>query len=109
MGRYIVTGNYTSSAMRGMVTKPSDRAKAVGALITAAGGRMIDFYLTTGENDFLVIAESDDAAKIVGALIAAGASGSVSGLKTAQAFTASEFKAIQKTAAGIAASYKPPG
>jgi uncharacterized protein with GYD domain len=109
MGRYIVTGNYTNAAMRGMVAKPSDRAKAVGALITAAGGKMIDFYLTTGDSDFMVIAESDDASMIVGALIVAGASGSVSGLKTAQAFTAAEFKSIQKTASGIAASYKPPG
>jgi len=108
MARYIITGSYTAEAMRGMIAKPSDRAAATGALVKASGGKLVDFYLTTGDTDFLMIAEADDLNGMLAALIAAGASGAVTGLKTVQAFTSKEFTAAQKAAGALMKAYKPP-
>jgi len=108
MGRFIVTGNYTAAAMKGMIAKPSDRGAATAALIAAAGGKMESYYLTTGDNDFTMTVVTDDQQAMLAALMVAGASGAVSGLKSVQAFTSAEFLAAQKAAGAIAAKYSPP-
>ena len=43
MAQYIITGSYTSDAMKGMIANPSDREKAAQALTAAAGGKMESF------------------------------------------------------------------
>lgn len=108
MAQYIVTGCYTPAAMKGMIAKPSDREKAVGALIAAGGGRMESFFLTTGETDFILRVSTDNIVGMLASLIAAGGSGAVSGLKTVQCFTSAEFLEAQKAAQGIAAKYTAP-
>jgi uncharacterized protein with GYD domain len=108
MARYIITGSYTAAAMKGMIAKPSDREKAVSALIAGGGGKLESFYVTTGDTDFMVVAQSDDLAGLLASLMVTGASGAVSGLKTVQAFTSKEFQAAQKAAGAIAAKYKAP-
>ena len=108
MARYIVTGSYTAAAMKGMIAKPSDRAAATAALISAAGGTMDSYYLTTGDHDFTMTVQTGNLSNMLAALLVAGASGAVTGLKTVQAFTTDEFMAAQKTAGAIAAKYKAP-
>jgi uncharacterized protein with GYD domain len=108
MARYILTGNYSPAAMAGMLAHPSDRAAATGALVGAAGGKLIDFYLTTGEHDFLMVIEAPELLPLISALIVAGGSGAVANLSTAQAFTSAEFLDAQKKAGAIARSYAAP-
>lgn len=109
MARYIITGSYTAAAMKGMVAKPSDRGAAVKALITAGGGKLEQFYATTGDSDFLVIAQADEIGGLLASLMAAGATGTVSNLKTVQAFTSAEFLAAQKAAGAVMSKFKPAG
>ena len=109
MPRFIVTGNYTASAMKGMIEKPSDREAAARAVIEAAGGTLETFYLTTGDNDFSIKVTIDDAADLIAGLMATGASGAVSNLRTIRAFTSDEFTAMQKRAGEIAKAYTAPG
>ena len=108
MARYIITGSYTAAAMKGLLAKPSDREAATSALVTAAGGKLHSYYVTTGDNDFLMVTESDNLPDMLAALIVAGASGAVSGLKTVQAFSSAEFMAAQKRAGEIAQKYSAP-
>lgn len=109
MATYIITGNYTASAMKGMVSQPSDREAAVRPLIEGAGGKMIAYYATMGDNDFLAIFEQDanQTESMIAALLVAGASESVCNLKTVQAFTSAEFKNAQGKASAMMASFKP--
>ncbi len=60
MATFIITGNYTGQAIQGMIANPSDRAAAVKPLVEAAGGKMLSYYATTGETDFLMICEAAD-------------------------------------------------
>lgn len=108
MARYIVTGCYTSAAMKGLLAKPSDREAATSALVAAAGGKLHSYFVTTGDTDFLMVTETDDLHTMLAALIVAGASGAVSGLKTVQAFTSAEFLEAQKRAGEIAMKYASP-
>ncbi len=109
MATFIVTGNYTAHAVQGMIANPSDRAAAVKPLVEAAGGEMLSYYATTGETDFLMICKAADGEDILPALMVAGATGTVSNLKTVRAYTSADFTAAQKKAGGIAAKFKPAG
>ena len=106
MTTFIITGNYTSAAMKGMVGQASDREAAVRSLVEGAGGKLISYYATTGDSDFLMINETDDTEGLLAALMVAGASGSVSNLKTVQALTSAQFMAAQKRAGSMASSFK---
>jgi uncharacterized protein with GYD domain len=107
MAHFITTGSYTTKAIQGMVANPSDRAEAVKVLVESAGGQLVGFYLTTGEADFMAIVEIEDGGDMIPALIAAGASGTVSNLKTVRAFTSGEFMKMQKKAGAIAKAFAP--
>ena len=109
MPLFIVTGSYTSTAMKGMIANPSDRESATKSIVEASGGKMISYYLTTGDNDFLMIVEGVNGSDLIAPLIVAGASGTVSNLKTVQAYTSAEFTAAQKKAGEIATRFKPAG
>ena len=108
MAQYIITGNYTAAAMKGMIANPSDREKATGALVAAAGGKLESFFVTTGDTDFIMRVTADDITKMLAALMVAGASGAASNLKTVQCFTSADFMAAQKAAGAITLNYSAP-
>lgn len=108
MAQYIVTGNYTQAAMKGMIANPSDREKAVGAMIATAGGKLESFFVTTGDTDFIARVSTDDLTSMLAALMAVGASGAVTNLKTVQCFTSAEFMDAQRKAGAIAAKFSAP-
>ena len=57
---FISQGRYSQDAIRGMVKTPEDRAEAVSKLIEAAGGRLLSYYVTFGEYDWLLVTEAPD-------------------------------------------------
>ena len=107
MALFIVTGCYTADAIKGLLAAPSDREAAVRPLVEAAGGKMVSFLVTTGDTDFSMVVDTDDTEGLMSALIVAGATGTVSNLKTVQAFTSAQFLSAQKNAARIASAFKP--
>ncbi|MDH3241619.1 MAG: GYD domain-containing protein [Alphaproteobacteria bacterium] len=110
MAIYITQGRYTDHAMKGMVDHPVDRAPAVAALIEAAGGKMLDYYVTLGEYDFLIVSEADPAnSDYLAALMVAGATGGVANLTSTQAFTTAEAKSAMEKANKIRAGFQPAG
>ena len=108
MPLFIVTGSYTQHAAKGMVENPSDREAAAAAIMKAAGGTQKAFYITTGDTDWMSIAEFADGADLLPVGLVTAASGAVSNVKTIRAYTAAEFRHAQEKAAKIASSYKPP-
>ena len=98
MGIYITQGNYTQNAMNGMLDNPENRQGAVAGLMESVGAKLLQYYVTTGEYDFLVITESNDLKDIVAALMVAGGSGGVTNLKTVQALTTQDAKEIMERA-----------
>ena len=109
MGTFITQGNYTNAAMRGMVDNPEDRSAPVAALIESVGAKLIQHYVTTGEFDFLVIAEGDNVIDLVAALMVAGSAGGVTNLRTIQALSTAEAMAAMEKANAVRAGIQSAG
>ena len=110
MGLYITQGNYTESAIKGMIQNPEDRAPAVAALMEAVGAKMLQYYVTHGEYDFLVVTEGDDSnANLLAGLMVAGSSGGACNLKTTRAFTTQEAKSAMEKAGQVVAGFNAAG
>ena len=109
MIRLVTRGRFTHDYVKGLLAAPEDREAAVREVIEATGGEVIDFYMTTGETDFLLISEADEAEGIIAALMAAAAAGTISDVSTGRAWTGAEFKEIAERAAKAASAYRPPG
>ena len=109
MTTYIVQGRYTTEAIKGMMAKPEDRTAAVSKLFEAAGGRLISYYLTFGEYDFLIVSEAPNEQAALSGLIAAAAGGAVTHLKTTVAMSSGQAMKAFEAAKGVASSYRAPG
>jgi uncharacterized protein with GYD domain len=106
---YITQGRYTSEAIKGMVTHPEDREKAVADLMEKAGAKLLAMYFTFGKYDFLSITEAPNEQVMASALIAGAASGEVSDLTTSIAMTTKDAKKAFKAAMEPSKSFKAPG
>src|SRR5215213_8473038 len=97
MPTYITQGRYSREAIQGMIKSPEDRSKAVAKLIKAAGGKLVSYYVTFGEYDFLLVAEAPDERAVSAAVLAAVAGGGATDLKTTVAMSTSDaMEAFQK-------------
>ena len=107
--RLVTRGRVTHDYLKGLISAPEDREPAVRKLIEKAGGKVLNFYFTTGESDFLLISEAEDPEAIIAALMAAAATGSVSHVTNVRAWTGAEFKSVAEKASKAASVYRPPG
>jgi len=87
---YIYRGRYNAEAAKGMMASPEDREAALAKVFENAGGKLLAFYLTFGEDDFLSIAECPDNNAALALAIAGAAGGSISNMKTTVAVTSKE-------------------
>ena len=109
MIRLVTRGRLSQNYAKAFLAAPEDREPAVRKLIEAAGGKVINFYFTTGDSDFLLISEANDAENIIAALMAAAAAGTISDVTTARAWTGAEFKAVADKASKAQKAYRVPG
>ena len=107
---YITQGRYTQSAMKGMVANPEDRTEQVKGLFERLGVRIIGYYVTLGEYDFLIVAEGDaDLQSFMSGLAIAAAGGGVSDLKSTMALTATEMKGAFEMAKKASGQFRSAG
>ena len=106
---YITQGRYTRDAIKGMIVKPEDRADAIARLLSKIGGRLLGYYLTFGEYDFLAIAEAPNDVQMAAALLAAGSGGGVTDLRTTVAMTSVEAKGAFAAASDLSHGFKSAG
>lgn len=105
---FITQGHFTPEAIRGMLAKPEDREKAVRELFAGSGGKLLSYYMTFGDYDFMVISEGPFEGVATSAIIAA-AGGGVADLKTSLAMSSAEMKQAFEKAGPIAARFKSAG
>jgi uncharacterized protein with GYD domain len=96
--------------MKGMIASPEDRSEQARALYETAGLRMLSYYVTLGEYDFLIVNEGEmDLPTYMSAAVTAAASGGVSDLKTTVGMPAADMKAACEIAASNASQYRAVG
>jgi uncharacterized protein with GYD domain len=99
---YITRGRYSAESIRNLVANPEDR-------LPAAGAKLLNFYVTLGHYDFLLITEAPSAKEASAFILAAASAGSVTDIETTEAFTSSEAKQVFAGAGKAAEKYKLPG
>ncbi len=106
---YITQGRFTTKAVEGVLSKPEDRAQSVGALMEARGGTLLNYYVTLGNYDFMIITEGESESDIMAALLTAASTGTVTDLHTVPAITSADAKGVYEKAQSIRASFRPAG
>ena len=109
MSIYILRGRYNAEALRGMMASPEDREAAIAKVVEKAGGKLIGYYLTFGEDDWLVIIDCPNNEVASSVAIVAAAAGSITDMKTTVAMTAKQAMAAFKAAGELAQSFKSAG
>jgi uncharacterized protein with GYD domain len=92
-----------------MIVKPEDRADAVARLVSKIGGRLLGYYLTFGDYDFMVIAQAPNDVQMAAVLLAAGSGGGVTDLRTTVALTSVEAKGAFAAASDLAPGFRSAG
>jgi uncharacterized protein with GYD domain len=77
-------------------------------LCASTGGKLLGWYVTLGDHDWLTIIEAPSAKEATAAILAAVAGGATTDVETVQAFTGVEAKEAFALAAKAAGKYKPP-
>ena len=106
---FITQGRYTQDAVKGMMANPENRAESVAQLFAKAGGKMIAYYMTFGEYDFLIVSEGPSIDGAAAAAIVAAAAGGVTDLKTTVGMNSADMKNAFAKAGGIAAGFRSAG
>lgn len=109
MPLYVTYISYSAQGTRGLLEKPDDRAVAVGAMIEAAGGTLVDFYMVMGPHDGIVISDMPDDRCAIALGMIALASGTLASVQTVRAWKSDEFRSVAEKAAAVAHAFKPPG
>ena len=106
---YITQGRYTREAIKGMIVKPEDRADAVSRAMSRVGGRLVGYYVTFGDYDFLTICEAPDETHMMAALLAAASGGGVTDLRTTVAVSSVVATGAFAAAADVVPAFKSAG
>ena len=79
MIRLVTRGRFTKDYAKGLLAAPEDREPVVRKLVEGAdAAKVVNFYFTTGDSDFLLITETNEAKSTIAALLAAAAAGGIS-------------------------------
>ena len=82
----------------------------MAALATAAGAKLLGYYVTFGEYDFLVIMEGGrDPTKTIAALMTAASTGGVTDLKTTVAVSSRDAVKAMRAAKKMRKGFKTAG
>ncbi len=109
MGLYMSQASVTVDAWRAMLADPQDRAPAVAKVCEAHGGKLIDYFISMGDHDVMVITEAPDNETAIAIALSIAGSGVVTNLKTTPLVRSSDAVEIFARAAEKAGSYTPPG
>jgi uncharacterized protein with GYD domain len=94
--------------VKGLLAKPEDRAEMVSQLFAKSGGKLLAYYMTFGEYDFLIVSEGPYEG-VATSVIVAAAGGGVTDLKTTLAMTSAEMKSAFERAQPVAAGFRSAG
>jgi uncharacterized protein with GYD domain len=105
MPHYLFRASYSTQGIQGIMKEgPTSRVKAIDALASSVGGRLLEAYWAFGEDDFVMILELPDntAAMAISAHVAASG---VANITTTVLLTAAEAE----SAMNRSVAYRAPG
>jgi uncharacterized protein with GYD domain len=109
MPTYITQARYTHQAISGLVKNPEDRDEEVRGLFERAGCKLLSYYITFGEYDFIITYEAPNAIAAMSVLATAGAGGGVTDTKTIEAVSTADAKQAFEMAKKAAGKFRSAG
>lgn len=109
MAIYITQARYTHQAISGLVKNPEDRYEEVRGLFERAGCKLLSYYMTLGEYDFIITYEAQNPIVVMSVLATAGAGGGVTDTKTITAVSTAEAKQAFEMAKASAGKFRSAG
>ncbi|MEX0786944.1 MAG: GYD domain-containing protein [Dehalococcoidia bacterium] len=106
MPLYMYQVSYTPEAWADLARKPQDRSEAIKPMFRSLKGRLLNFYLSFGEYDLVVIAQMPDDESAAALSIAASAGGAIKSIKTTPLMTVRQ--GLQSMRKAKRAGYAPP-
>ncbi len=106
MTKYLVQGQYSSDAMKGLIKDGGGTARraAIEKLVQSLGGKLDATYFSFGEADLYLIVDTPDNVAVEAALLTVGATGAAN-LRATPLLTPEEVdQAVKKTPI-----YRAPG
>lgn len=94
MGYYIILMNLTEQGVKDVKNAPA-RVKATAEALEAAGGKLLHFFVTMGQYDYVAIAKGPSDEVALAQLLGLGAAGNVT-TTTLKAFSLEQFKEVLK-------------
>jgi uncharacterized protein with GYD domain len=104
----MLQGRYTQGAIKNLINNPEDRSKAATAVVTAAGGKLLQYFMSFGKYDFVALSEFPNDESAAASSMAVGSVGHVSGLITTKLMTPAEAMKAMATAGAAAKSLSAP-
>ena len=77
MSIFVSLGVYSQKGADGIINGTSDRRAAMEKLVGSVGGKLIDYHITRGEYDFVMITEVDSFEAIAACALKAKAAGTL--------------------------------
>jgi uncharacterized protein with GYD domain len=108
MPLFITQDRFTPEAIKGMLAKPEHREEAVRELVSQSGGKLLAYYMTFGDYDFMIVSEGPYEG-VATSVIVAAAAGGVTNLKTTLAMTSADMQQASAKAGPVAAHFKAAG
>jgi uncharacterized protein with GYD domain len=106
---YITQARYTYQAISGLVQNPEDRYEEVRGLFERAGCKLLSYYITFGEYDFIITYEAPNPLAVMSVLATAGAGGGVTDTRTITAVSTAEAKLAFEMAKASAGKFRSAG
>lgn len=106
---FITQARYTHQALSGLVRNPEDRQEEVRGLFERAGCKLLSYYMTFGEYDFIITYEAPNPVAALSVLATAGAGGGVTDTKTIMAVSTADAKQAFEHAKAAAGQFRSAG
>jgi len=106
MPLYLGRFNYTSDAIKALMSQPQDRSVAAQEVAESLGGKLLGFWYAFGEFDGVFLMEAPDNASAAALAMATGGGGALSNVETTVLLDMDEAQDAMRKAA--AATYRPP-
>ena len=107
MPLYLGRFNYTSDAVKALISQPEDRSAVAREVAESLGGKLLGFWYAFGEFDGVFLMEAPDNASAAALAMAVGSGGALLDVETTVLLDMDEAQEAMRKAA--AATYRPPG
>ena len=96
MSIFVSLGIYSQKGADGIINGQSDRRAAMETLVSSVGGKLIDYHITRGQYDFVMITEADSFEAMAACALKAKAAGTLSEAITLESVDINKVREIGK-------------